>query len=201
MAYKARTKSNELIILEVLYNRMNLSGKDKQHYFNLKKGYEGEIQFDKLASKFQCDCFILNDLLLETNHTTFQIDSLIITAEKIYFFEVKNYEGDYFYHSDKLYKKPETEILNPLNQLSRSESLLRQILLNLGYKLPIEASVVFINPQFMLYQAPLNIPFIFPTQINRYMAKLNTTSSKMTKNNQHLADKLVSLHITDSPYS
>ena len=40
------------------------------------------------------------------NNTTFQIDTLIIISETIYFFEVKNYEGDYYYESDRLYKKP-----------------------------------------------------------------------------------------------
>lgn len=59
------------------------------------------------------------------NNTTFQIDSLIITHEKVYLYEIKNYEGDYFYQADKLYKKPRFEIINPLHQLSRSKALLR----------------------------------------------------------------------------
>ena len=46
MPYKSRTKSSELLILKSLNTRMNLSVKDKQHYFNLKKGYEGEVEFD-----------------------------------------------------------------------------------------------------------------------------------------------------------
>jgi hypothetical protein len=148
---------------------MNLSDKDKQHFFNLKKGYEGEIIFDSLAEKLQCECFILNDLLLKLNNTMFQIDSLIIIQETIYFFEVKNFEGDYYYESDRLYKKSKSEINNPLNQLNRSESLFRQLLQSLGFNIPILASVVFINPEFTLYQTPLNKPFIFPTQVNRYL--------------------------------
>ena len=179
MPYKSRTESAELLILRSLNTRMNLSDKDKQHYFNLKKGYEGEVIFDSLTEKLQCECLILNDLLLKLNNTTFQIDTLIIFSETIYFFEVKNYEGDYYYESDRLYKKPKSEIINPLNQLSRSESLLRQLLHNLGFNIPIDASVVFINPEFTLYQTPLNKPFIFPTQINRYLKNLNTIPSKL----------------------
>lgn len=38
MPYKSRTKSNELIIIELLSKRMNLDSKVRQHYFNLKKG-------------------------------------------------------------------------------------------------------------------------------------------------------------------
>ena len=201
MPYKSRTESAELLILKSLNTRMNLSEKDKQHYFNLKKGYKGEILFDSLTEKLHCECFILNDLLLNLNNSTFQIDSLIISSETIYLFEVKNYEGDYFYESDRLYKKPKFEINNPLSQLSRSESLLRQLLQNLGFNIPIHASVVFINPEFTLYQTPLNKSFIFPTQINRHLKNLNTIPSKLNSRHRILADKLISLHLNESPFN
>ncbi|WML43926.1 nuclease-related domain-containing protein [Neobacillus sp. PS3-40] len=200
MPYKSRTKSAELLILKSLNDRMDLSDKDKQHYFNLKKGYAGEILFDVMTEKLQCECYILNDLLLKFNNTMFQIDTLLITSETIYFFEVKNYEGDYYYESERFYKKPKTEIINPLLQLSRSESLLRQLLQSLGFKIPINASVVFINPEFTLYQAPLNKPFIFPTQINSYLKNLDSIPSKLISKHKMIADKLTSLHIKDSPY-
>ena len=200
MAYKPRTKPPELLILRSLNTRMDLSNNERQHYFNLKKGYEGEVMFDALTEKLQCECLILNDLLLKTNNTTFQIDSLIILSETIYFYEVKNYKGDYYYESDRIYKKTKSEIINPINQLSRSESLLRQSLHNLGYNLPIDASVVFINPEFTLYQTPLNKPFIFPTQVNRYLNKLNKIPSKLNEKHKMIADKLISLHIEDSPF-
>ncbi|MDY0404846.1 nuclease-related domain-containing protein [Virgibacillus sp. 179-BFC.A HS] len=158
------------------------------------------MRFDGLTEKLQCECLTLNDLLLEVNNTTFQIDSLIVVHEKIYFYEVKNFIGDYFYQSDKLFKKPNLEVINPLHQISRSESLLRQLLLSLGIKLQIEASVVFINPEFTLYQAPRDQPFIFPTQINRYMKHFNAVPSKLTEADKKIADRLLSLHITDSPF-
>lgn len=200
MLYKSRTKSKELFIMELLNTRMDLSSKDKQYYHSLKKGYEGEVLFDALTEKLQCECFILNDLLLNINNTNFQIDSLIITSEKIYLFEIKNYEGDYYYESDKLFKITKSEIINPLHQLSRTNYLLRQLLLNLGFNPQIDASVVFINPNFTLYQAPLNKPFIFPTQLDQYWDKLNTKPSKLNRKHKKLADQLISLHITESPY-
>jgi hypothetical protein len=200
MIYKPRTESNELLMLKFLNSRMTLSERDKQHYLNLKKGFEGEVQFDLLTEKLQCECLILNDLLLKFKNTTFQIDSLIIVPETIYFFEVKNLEGDYFYEQERLYLKPKSEMNNPLIQLNRSESLLRQLLHSLGFKISITASVVFINPEFTLYQAPLDKPFIFPTQVNRYLEKFNTIPSKLNGKHKILADKLVSLHMEDSPF-
>jgi len=128
MAYKPRVESSELQILRSLHTRMNLSDKDKQYLFNLNKGFEGEIMFDSLTEKLLCECYIVNDLLLKVNNTAFQIDSLIITAETIYFFEVKNYEGDYYYEADRFYKKAKSEVSNPLHQLVRSESLYFKVL-------------------------------------------------------------------------
>ncbi len=198
--YKSRSKPAELITLELLNPRMKLTGKDKRHYLNLKKGYEGEKQFDTLTEQLQCECLIVNELLLEVNNTTFQIDTLIITHGKINVYEVKNHEGDYCYESDKLFKKPHLEIINPLHQLSRSEALLRQLLLSLGSNFPIDASVLFINPEFTLYQAPPDKPIIFHSQLNRYMNQLSSLPSKLTKYDKKLADQLVALHITDSPF-
>lgn len=200
MPYKARSESMELQILRILDTRSSLSDKDKQHYLNLKKGYEGEVQFDSLTEKLTCECIILNDLLLKLNNTVFQIDSLIIVSETLYFCEVKNFKGDYFYESSRLYKKPKTEIINPLNQLSRNETLLRQLLQNSGYNIPISAFVIFINPEFTLYQAPLNQPFLLPTQLNHFVKLLNSNVSTLSQKHKTLADKLISLHLNDSPY-
>ena len=202
MAYKPRKKSKKLIILGILNNRMTLLEKDSQHYYSLKKGYEGEVVFDSLTEKLSCNCYILNDLLLKVNNTTFQIDTLIIT-EKINIFEVKNYIDDYYLDGDRLYKVPKTEYTNPLVQLTRCESLLRQLLHNLGLNLPIEAKVVFINPEFTLYQAPLDKPIIHPTQVNRFINHFDTENAytELTELHNKLAEKLVSLHSEEDPYS
>lgn len=181
---------------------MKLSSKEKQHYFSLKKGYEGEVFFDSLTEKLQCECLILNDLFLEVGRTAFQIDTLILMQRGIYFYEVKNFEGDYYYESesDRFFQKPKIERLNPLHQMERGSSLLRQLLNNLRYNFPIDPSVVFINSNFTLYQAPLDKPLIFPTQVKNYLSLLNASPSKITNNDIKLADTLISLHKTDNPY-
>lgn len=200
MILKERTKPSELQILELLDKRMNLDKENKRYFLNLKKGYEGELIFDSLTEKLQCECLILNGLLFEVNNTTFQIDSLIIVQGKILSFEIKNMDGDYYYENDRLYKIPKFEISNPLVQLSRSDTLLRQLLKSHGYNYPLESNVVFINQNFTLYQAPLNKPIILPTQVKQYLGNLNATPSKLSKNHSKLANLLISLHQTKSPY-
>ncbi|MEH7383677.1 nuclease-related domain-containing protein [Bacillus sp. JJ1533] len=201
MIVKHRTKSDELITFDILNKRIELSSKDKQYYLNLKKGYEGELLFDSMTEKLQCECLILNDLLLEVNNTIFQIDTSILIDGKLQFYEVKNFKGDYYFESNKLLKKPKHEVTNPLLQMSRTESLLNQLLRTHGCHLPINASVVFINPTFTLYQAPLNLQAILPTQIKNHMKTLDANPSKINERQKRVADLLVSLHITKSPYS
>ncbi|MGG3467362.1 nuclease-related domain-containing protein [Neobacillus pocheonensis] len=201
MIKKPLTKTAELIILGILNTRMVLSKEDKQVYLRLKKGYEGEVKFNSLTEKLGCECLILNGLLLEFNGSKFQIDSLIITQPRIYMNEVKNFEGEYYYEKEKFYSLNGTERKDPLIQLKRSSSHLRQLLQNLGLYMPIEPWVVHINPEFTLYEAPRTEPIILPTKVNSYLRKLNTTPSKLNGKHEKLADKLISLHIDESPYS
>ncbi|WP_066063913.1 nuclease-related domain-containing protein [Neobacillus soli] len=202
MPLKPRSESKELIIMRFLNTRMVLSTKDKKRYSNLEKGYQGEVRFDQLTANLQNDLYIINDLCLEFNNSEFQIDTLIISQETIYPFEVKNYEGAYYYESESFYSKlTKEEIKNPLDQLKRSSSLLRPLLKKLGIFLPIEGQVVFVNPGFTLYQAPLNAPIIYPTQLITHMGKLNKTPSKLNSRHKKLADQLISMHQSESRYS
>lgn len=191
----------DLLLYNILDKRMNLSSEQKQYYWNLKKGYEGELLFDSFTKKLDGHCTIINDLLLKVKNATFQIDSLILSSKKVYLYEIKNVAGDYYFESDRFFKRPKLEINNPIHQLSRSESLFRQLLLEIGLQLPIESYVVFINPQFTLYQAPLDNRLIFPTQINRHIDHLKSLSSPLNEKHNRLAKELLSRHITDSPYT
>ena len=200
MAYKNREKSTELLTLELLNDRMLLLEEDLRHFLNLKKGHLGELKFDALTETIQSECIILNDLLLKNKNTHFQIDSLLLFQELIYMFEVKNFEGDFYFESGKFYTLKSKEVNNPLDQLKKSESNLRQLLQSLGINMKIRSFIVFINPEFTLYQTPLNMPFIFPSQLNKLIQQLNNTPSTLKPNNKKLAEKLVSMHLQDSPF-
>ena len=114
MIKKSLTKSADLIILGSLNTRMTLSKEDKQNFLTKKKGYEGEVIFNSMTEKLECDCLILNDLFFDFNNTKFQIDSLVIMQRLIYLNEVKNFEGDYYYENNKFYSINEKERKDPL---------------------------------------------------------------------------------------
>ncbi|WP_238579240.1 nuclease-related domain-containing protein [Neobacillus niacini] len=202
MLIKPRSESDLLKIMRILNARMNLNEDEKKQYLYLKKGYEGEVAFDLLtASNLNSEIYILNDIMLERNNSKFQIDTVMIVQNTIFPCEVKNYEGDYYYQNDEFnlckIKKP---ISNPLHQLKRSETMLREYLQDDGFHFHIEPYLIFINPGFFLYQAPQNNSIIFPSQLSCFMKKLNSKPSKLNGMHRKLADKLTDGHTIDSPY-
>lgn len=201
MIIKRRSESPELKLLRNLNCRMKRSEKELNYYINLEKGFAGELQFDKWLKNLTIECLILNDLIFEINNTTCQIDSIIIVQDTLYLFEIKNYDGDFYIDDDKWYTIAGKEIKNPLLQLKRSESMIRRLLQDHNYNFQIEAYVIFINPHFHLYQTPLNLPIIFPTQLQRFFNKLNIRSSKIMSKEKKLAKQLVSIHLEESPYT
>ncbi|HEU5138440.1 MAG TPA: nuclease-related domain-containing protein [Bacillales bacterium] len=201
MLVKPRFEPKKLELLRCLNARMNLPTKEANDLLSLEKGYEGEKKFDDWLENHSDDGLVLNDLLLESNNTLFQIDSLMITQKKIYLFEVKNYEGDFYVDDDRWHALSGIEIKSPLLQLKRSESLFRRLLQDWEVKMPLEAYLIFMNPQFHLYQAPLNLAAVFPPQLNRFMERLKKEQSKLKENHLSLAKQLLAAHLEDSPYT
>lgn len=193
-------KPSKLLFYETLNARKKLSARDKNTLYNLQKGYEGELLFSTYTREMKGKGFILHDLLFEINQTTFQIDCLIINQANVFLYEVKNFEGDFYLEADKLFKRPQIEYVNPLHQLSRAESLLRQLLLTIGFKTPIDANVAFVHPTFTLYQAPLDIPALFPNQVQRHLTSVSNQSTTSTNNMNKLATKLLEVRKTDYPF-
>jgi Nuclease-related domain len=200
MLKKPRLLSDEIKVLRILKTRGALTDEETRHLYVLEKGYEGEVKFDSLTEKLENENLIVNDLLLESNHSTFQIDSLLVYQKPLYLIDVKNHEGDYCFKSDGFYTITGIQSKDPLAQLKRCELLLRQLLHKYGYSFPIESYLVFINPEFTLYHAPEDPQIILPSQVNRFMNKLNTLPSKLTDRHNILADLLISMHQPKNPF-
>jgi hypothetical protein len=84
MLLKSRTESDLLKLLRILNTRISLTEDERKQYLYQKKGYEGELAFDLLtATSLNSEIFILNDLMLEINHSKFQLDSTLIIQDTI----------------------------------------------------------------------------------------------------------------------
>lgn len=97
-----RKESLELQIYRILNYRTTIDENMYEKYSHLEKGFLGEQQFDAMVEqKLPADWITIDDLLLEINNTSFQIESLLFSHDKIHVIEVKNFEGDYIFENDR----------------------------------------------------------------------------------------------------
>lgn len=194
----AGKKAHELQVYEALIYRKRFSSKDKRRYRSLKRGYEGEVYFDHLLEQLPGGYILLKDLCLNYNDRFFQIDQGLLYNNLFYMYEIKNYIGEYYDQDEKLYHISEKEVDDPLIQLKRSSSLLRQLFHQLGFTTPIVPTAVFPNPEFTLFHAPRTDKIILPSQLGQYIRQFNQTIP-LSPSLQQLSDKLHSLNKKTSP--
>ncbi|WP_456275022.1 nuclease-related domain-containing protein [Bacillus sp. AK031] len=198
---KERKESDELRIYKSLNSRKNLSTKEKHYYAGLDKGFIGEKRFDDWLEPVLDNRILLPDMQYMPNTTYVQIDTILLTSKLIYLFEVKNFEGDHILEGDNFYRTDGSDVKNPILQLKRNEPVFRTILQGLGYNLPIKSFAVFVNPRFHLYNAPKDLPIIYPTQQDRFIKNLKQNPSFIKRPQTELAQKLISKTTAKNPYA
>jgi len=197
MIIKKRNQPLVLQILESLNVRTILSASEKKDYANQLKGYQGEVQFDAYLENLQFDCLIMNDLRLKESGNMIQIDSLILTSDVIYLYEIKNYSGSYDYKDDALHGRLDFVIADPLTQIHKTQPFLHNLVRKLGSKKVVKTQIIFIEPDFYLYDLPRDKPFMFANQLTREFDSMEKRHSTIKKSDKRLANQLGQLHITD----
>ncbi|MCC5896093.1 MAG: NERD domain-containing protein [Alkalibacterium sp.] len=201
MIDKKREKPHALCVMESLSIRGALSSKERLYYSHLVKGYEGEYFFDVLVEKTLKEYILLCDLVFKVNGTIFQIDSLVVTNNKLYVYEVKNYEGEYQMNQSSLIRcAVGTEVLNPLIQLQRSTILFKQLLAQMNIKTPLESYIVYINQNFTLYQAGPHPQIILYSQLSTHFKSITESSKPLNEGCLSMSKLITSKNIGDSPY-
>lgn len=201
MILKHREKSKLHLGLLALDKRMALQDTDRNYLLNIEKGYEGEELFDTFVKKYlNKEVIVLNDLLLTSRGNTFQVDSILITSDTVYIYEIKNYKDSYQMNAGQLMTLTGQEINSPLNQVNRAKTLMKQVVKDLGYVMNVEASVIFIHPTFNLYQAKSSDPIILPNQIEKHFKEMNHRLTPLSKEQRYLAQKLAKENKESVPY-
>ncbi|MFL2105235.1 NERD domain-containing protein [Desemzia sp. FAM 23991] len=201
MAYKEREKSYNLLMMESLSIRMELTLKQQYYYQNLLRGYKGECDFDKLTVKLDGNFLVLNDLPLKVDGRYFQIDTLIIGVKSVRVYEVKNYMGEYIFKGDDLYiASSDKSILTPFNQLERLLTSIRQVLAELGIHLPVSGFVAFVDPNMCLYQAPYRPELLLPGKLEKHLTQVASHGAPLTSKHHELAMKLCERCVLEPPY-
>lgn len=202
MILKKRDKPKALSVMESLSIRSKLSATDKQYYQHQVKGYEGEVAFDSLIDSKLTQCIILNDLVLKINGTIFQIDSLVVTSQKIYVYEVKNYEGEYQYKKNQFrICHSNSEILDPAVQVQRATVLLKQIMKQMRCDMECEPYVVFINTKCMVYMPEPTKHILFRSLLDQHVKSVNEQCRKLNERHYDFAKALYGKHIVSRPFT
>lgn len=116
MTIKTRIMCMDLIVRDYLNTRGGLNEKETRQFLYDEKGYQGELNFDKLINTLPEQKYIsIQDLLIKLNNSYLQVDNLISTQDKLTIFEVKNHEGDHYCENEKWYTPTNYEIKNPLH--------------------------------------------------------------------------------------
>lgn len=191
-----------LLLYEALHPRKNLSPREKQRYEQLHKGFIGEKKVKELLHSIQLANVIpLFNCLFDVEETEIQIDCILLTGDTIFLLEIKNYVGDYFLENDKIYSvQTKKQIRDPLIQLERADYLFNKLLEQLQVNMKVRSYVAFVNKHFTLYNASLQLPMIFPSQIKRFLQKIDANGSALMKSTEQLAEMLVRVRKEKSEY-
>ncbi|MBD7939525.1 NERD domain-containing protein [Cytobacillus sp. Sa5YUA1] len=190
--------SHQLQLFRALSARKEFSLEESQYFHSLQKGYEGEKRWQEYLKELPPEIPILYDLTLNINHTTFQIDALIIYQQHITFFEVKNYSGNFTSQDRHWYHSTDKEIKNPSIQIERNETLIRQFFKQHHLHLTFDYLLIFVNSEFMLYDATPRKNLILPPQIPSLIKKLKQISHTPTIHHTKIIQTLLS-HQTEQP--
>lgn len=195
-------KPVSLQILEALKKRKVLSVEEQSTYKRLSSGYSGEKRFaNLLKSEFHNPAIPLFDLNLTVNGSECQLDCILIFQNELLLLDIKNIQGDFFIKNDSLHFVKETkEIQNPLHQLKRAEILLMEFLTQQQIPLKIKSYLIFVHPEFHVYQAPHHLPIIYPGQIHRFISGLHHYPYELQKRHQIYAQRLMNAHLPISKY-
>jgi hypothetical protein len=193
-------ESEELRVMQALKGRWELGENESWHFTKLVREMEGNKQCEEWLKNLSTNWAILNKLYIKTYNEILPIDALAYSGKKLYHYLVLNEEGDFYIDGDKWHTTTHIQIDNPLHMLQRRELLLQKSLQSIGYKIPIESYIVFINPHFNLYRVPVNQQLILPTQLNSYIKKLNQFTPNLTENHLLMINEILSLQ-TKPPFS
>ena len=140
-----RMKTLEHQWLHVLFKRGGGDGDEARNLQRLKSGYEGECDFDDWLERFGRQHWkVFKDIWIDAGGIT-QIDTMVITGEGIYVFDVKNYSGDLEYIDGKWFSDGKRLNKDIFIQLKRSMEKVGVMHRRMGARGALRGMIVFTN--------------------------------------------------------
>lgn len=205
-----RAKNVKLLQLEILNRRTLLSDEDKKDLNKYRMGHTGELEFDAIIDALSLPVLHLKDYRfqlegaagsgkkVESGPAEVQIDNIIISEDQLYTFEIKNYQYDIEYYTDRPWRFTSgREIVNPMNQIDSHRNVLSSLLKEFNMQIGLICNLVFIHPEQTIYNLPNHPNIYIRTNLNKrlkYLLKPNRYDYS------RLVDMLDSRRIFNSAY-
>lgn len=183
---------------EALNKRMSFNSTQKYRFQNNQSGVKGEFGFaDDLALQTFSHQSIY-DSEFETGLYP-QLDFIVITSKVIHLYDVKNFDGIYYYENGH-FRSTKKKIYSPLTQLDRAYDVLDILLQQKNIQLPIVKKLVFVSPNFTLYGNRPDLPIILPSQLNQHFNDITHSSSELQDYHYQITEYIESRKIRKKSY-
>lgn len=199
MFLKERNFDEELSYLLQLSIRAKISIEDNERIDARIKGINGERRFDELVRSYLKHGIVLNNLQYIVNKQVIQIDALIIMNNEIFIFEIKNLHYELHFKDNKFYYMSGLPAEKLNEHRLRTPKLMKQLLLQNHINLPFNYYTTFVNPDYKIY-GYLPSDAIIEYQIIPKILEDNSRNP-ICKIDEHVAQKLLSLHNTDEKFN
>ncbi|WP_162920207.1 nuclease-related domain-containing protein [Paenisporosarcina cavernae] len=128
----------------------------QEHVKRLDARYAGELRVDRTIEQLPNETLYLKDVQLEVNGENFQLDGILFTKTSMLLLEMKNMIGTLHIEPNthqftRTLATGQTEgMKNPLDQLARNATCIRQLLKNYHLHIPVHELLIFSNTQSLL---------------------------------------------------
>lgn len=200
MILTERKKPKELLYLEALSVRAALSREESKKLERLKRGYHGEVLYDKIVDEVGLsNVYIFRDIYLGIDGSITQFDCLVVTEDAVEMNEIKNYSGNYTCKNNKWYVRDVEVSDNPLIQMSRAESKLIKLRNNNNLRFNVGGKIIFPNIEFVLHSDDSNLDdsFITRAYLRNYLKEFKNSWAGPGAES---IVRLIQAHIVENPY-
>lgn len=209
MILKKRQAPPELFQLESLLKRMPLTHSQLPHWTEklrrIKAGFHGEQRIDSLWQEIDIPIpyYLIHDLFIKKQQSSYQIDTLLITSRFILILEIKSISGLlHFDAQTRQFFRTNKDgsidgMRNPDDQVRRYEKWIEHFLSERKVKLPVIGAIVFTYPSAVIQSTAgkrimiqsSGLPYLLDRLVKEYpsdiLSKLST---------KKLANQLLKLH-------
>ncbi len=192
-------KHRDLLWLEEMQKRGGLTLEGQRDLKNKRGGFQGEDEFGKIMRQCMLEHWqLLQDVHLKTFSGEIQIDAILVNNLGFTVFEVKNYTADYQYSQGRWQVNGRLKYHDGFLQLERTTGLLKQLLQQNGFKLPMLNYVVYINEEDTVEIDDDSLPYLKRSKLHRFIKDtIDKCQKAPNKNYQRESEWLLNQHQTD----